>query len=1298
MAAPIDSNLPVANGTSTELSAAQKLMQKHEAHNPTIEEIADEDDVNGHGEAPKSTSVLEAINDTEEAVPTWAPTASAKAAGKQKATEQPAKEKAGLDTRSHELFPELGGGKSQNAPSVASIWSGKKPAIVSSTSTNGTNGSTPHEGGSAPTSGAATPTSASTPPSGPGNFSIPGRHSERISLAPNQLLPRNQMKRPLADVLKDINRKSKATVTVTTGNAGLLWFSAVGPQDACRQALKDVVEQIGAKQSIQVAIPRSARAHIIGKGGSVIKALQEKTGARIQMPKVDPSAAPVDEDDDDATVDILIEGNALAAEMARREVEKIAGERTATVTHRMRGIPAEFYPFIAGPNNAGISSLEEGRNLRAHVPAHHTWRTQPPPQPTNAGEPLNFLPPAPNNHITLAGDRLAVQQARAFIEQQAQELRRQLAVEQLAINKGRHQFIVGDRGIPVQQFLADTGCAIILPEDSEDETITIIGPSDRLQSGVDKAMDLASSMHSTNVDISRQHRNAPGGATAHARNVTKYLQRRKEIERLERQYDAHIVTQLLQDGVAPWELYSRDGKNTIRAQSEITSIVNGHPPSRMANVPVDPFFHQHLRSDVVPKVQEAFGVYTVIPDDRDSSSPVLLVFEGPSSADEEYQIPRTQPSPAEIQAFQKSLQEARDYILNIVSGQEEIKTESVDVPLKFHDRLKRFIKKEQASRPSDQIPVRVNATGSIVNLRGPASSVDALVAKINDFVVQEISDEKERGFTMGFDFPQKYANQLIGKGGSNIRELRDKFDVEIQVDDGKVVLKGPKAKAEAAQGAHGGARQAVEPKYHRELIGAQGNQINKLQTRYKVQIHFPKSARPARDDQSEAAASEATAPRAGRRQQPEDEVTIRGPSKGADEARDEILSLLQYLKDNSFSATVNVQQSQVPSLIGQGGKALDELRELTGAKIDVPGSRDAKSATGLVEIQVKGTKSQVAAAKKLIEEKKAVFDDTVSKTVEIEKKHHRTLIGAGGMLQPPRHHRQSRWLRRPPRARRTVQFPRAEEDGNKIKVEGNKAVVDKIIAAMLEVVATREAQTTTVIDVPTAQHRTLIGRGGDAQKALESQFRVALDVPARDPGKTGIKISGLPADVALAAEHIAELTKQDEGETIMVPRQYHHAVANGGQLFHKAAANDAPLPLITDAQEEGEDSHTFHTVACTPVEIEGEIPWVLRGDAEAVAKANVPLFGGAIEQAQATTTTGYLGLPDPRLYRYVIGQGGQKVNAIRKQSGCTIDVPKSGEGREAIEICGSEEGVEIAKELILKAVQEGATQSINRRG
>lgn len=327
---------------------------------------------------------------------------------------------------------------------------------------------------------------------------------------------------------------------------------------------------------------------------------------------------------------------------------------------------------------------------------------------------------------------------------------------------------------------------------------------------------------------------------------------------------------------------------------------------------------------------------------------------------------------------------------------------------RFHEKLRKYIKKEQQERAQDQIPVRVYPDGSLITLHGPTPAVEALAAKVNAFIEQAIQDEKERGFTLSFDFPQKHANQLIGKGGSNIRDLREKFDVEIKVDDGKVELKGPKAKAEAAK-SHISAlgRQwadeatytlKIEPKYHRELIGAQGTQINRLQTRYKVQIHFPRSARPVKDDQSNADAASEAGRRGGRRDQEPDEVIIKGPKKGADEARDELLSLLQYLKDNSHTATVSVQQSQIPSLIGQRGSGMDELRQETGARIDVPNARDTKDPSGKVDIQIKGTKTQVAQAKKLLEEKKNVFDSTVSKTLDVNKKYHSALIGTRGLL------------------------------------------------------------------------------------------------------------------------------------------------------------------------------------------------------------------------------------------------------------------------------------------------------------
>jgi hypothetical protein len=237
-----------SNGSTSELSAAQKLMQKHdETHKATIEEVPDEDD-QPHGERPKSASILESAND--EPAPSWVPTVSAKAAGKQKTQELPTKEnKPHLDTQSHDLFPELGGAPKLQAAPVASIWGAKKSAGA-----NGTNSAangTPRS--STPGSGTATPVSQSR--GGPTAMAIPGRHVERIPLAPSQILPRAQLKKPIPDVLKDINKKSKATVTSSSGPQGVLYFTATGPQEATRQALRDVVREIGVKASVTSFVP-----------------------------------------------------------------------------------------------------------------------------------------------------------------------------------------------------------------------------------------------------------------------------------------------------------------------------------------------------------------------------------------------------------------------------------------------------------------------------------------------------------------------------------------------------------------------------------------------------------------------------------------------------------------------------------------------------------------------------------------------------------------------------------------------------------------------------------------------------------------------------------------------------------------------------------------------------------------------------------------------------------------------------------------------------------------------------------
>lgn len=317
---------------------------------------------------------------------------------------------------------------------------------------------------------------------------------------------------------------------------------------------------------------------------------------------------------------------------------------------------------------------------------------------------------------------------------------------------------------------------------------------------------------------------------------------------------------------------------------------------------------------------------------------------------------------------------------------------------------------EPASRGQTARTAEPDADASAANgavLRGPGANVDDLRTKILAFLEEAERDELERGYTTMFEFPSKFNNYLIGKRGANINELRERFDVDINTtDDGQVVIKGPKAKADACK-AHiismgkkwedeATYNLKVDPKFHRDLIGRQGEGVNRLQEKYNVRIQFPRSNN-VNDDQSVAdTSSEVGTPRHGRPNQSPDEVIIRGPRQGADKARSDLLELYQYYKDHAYTATVSVAQKQIPSLMGRGGAEMDRLRTETNAHIEVPSSQDAKDSSGRVEIKIKGQKQAVGAAKAELEKRAKMFDDIVTKMIAVDKKHHQALIGAGG--------------------------------------------------------------------------------------------------------------------------------------------------------------------------------------------------------------------------------------------------------------------------------------------------------------
>ncbi|KAL9610174.1 MAG: hypothetical protein Q9167_005102 [Letrouitia subvulpina] len=1360
------------SATSEDLSPAQRLQEKHAAnaaHKSTVEDVVDEEDV-----MHPPPSMLIAPKNISAPVPDASPipnSLSEKAMGKRKAQDEPPQASAKaqgsvttmLDTKSEESFPTLGSGPKPQAPApTAMVWGARKPFSVANAAPNGINGqahlssaassraSTPASGRLTPASTNASISSQSRGSAIPQHVPMPGRHSERIQFAPSQLLPREQLKKPLQDVLRGINKRSKANVEMKLGPNSTIIFEGTGPVDATRQALRDVAREVGSKQSVKIPIPLSVRPHVIGRQGAVVQGITKRTGAKIQVPKADDSNFPDSDDDDSMTIDVAIEGDAVAAEMARREIEGIVNERTSTVNMRLRNIPQEFFPFIAGPYGSRIRMLEDGRQVNIHVPHYYSWTQQPPPQAPSPGTLPNFMP-NPNIHIKISGERLAAQEARSEIERHVEELRRQITLSQLEINRGQHQFIVGDQGASLHDLLEETGCAVILPPDADDtELLTITGPSDKIDIGLDKVMNLASSMQMASVDIARQHTNAPLGSQAHAKALTRYLQQRQAIAQLEKMYDARIVLPATEDSSMSWEVYSRDGKNTIKARSNIMNLVNAHPPARLRHIEIDPFYHQHLHKQAAQHVRDQYGVHLLLPEEVNQSSQIVLIYEGAKPlAAQEYQLPKHRPSSAELMGFENSLRQAQDHLVGLIQGRQPICSRSMEIPSRFHDKVRKFVYRQQQDLPTSEFPVRL-VSGSPnhilppqqdqrpsstaehdISLRGPDDMVNDLAEKILDFLEREKQDELERGHITTFEFPQKFANYLIGRKGENINKYREEFDVDIQVNDGKIDIKGPKAKAELAKAKIVALAKKLEDEathvlkiksqYHKDMIGAKGAQVNRLQDRYNVRIQFPRSNPATSDDKSLAdGASEAGMPRGSKATQAPDEVIIRGPRRGADEARDELLNLLQWTIDNSHISAVSVAQTQLPSLIGQGGREMENVRLATGAQIDVPGNRDTADSNGRVQIHIKGTKKQVEEAKTLLEQKAKHFDSTVTRSVEVEKKYHKALIGSGGtniraIVVEAGGSDDRRDLAR------TVRFPRPDSVENAIRIEGHRDVVEKILASIEKFVTLKESQTTQAVDIAPEKHRLLIGRGGETRRALESQFNVSIEIPKLSQ-QGSVNITGLPQDVETAKAHIFELIKEQEGETILVPRRIHHTISDSGQFFRRLR-NDykvtvdhagqqppakytsksqsringgAVLPLITDDQRLP-DSHSWEMVGNDLGKAEeGEIPWVIHGSAENVTKACKTLQR-AIEQAQSQQQmfTGYLTLPDPHTYRFVIGHGGSQINSIRRQTGCRITVPRNQALGEAIEIVGSQDGVEHAKNIILDVIRDNG--SIGRK-
>ena len=282
--------------------------------------------------------------------------------------------------------------------------------------------------------------------------------------------------------------------------------------------------------------------------------------------------------------------------------------------------------------------------------------------------------------------------------------------------------------------------------------------------------------------------------------------------------------------------------------------------------------------------------------------------------------------------------------------------------------------------------------------------------------------------------------------------------------------------------------------------------------------------------------------------------------------------------------------------------------------------------------------------------------------------------------------------------------------------------MQKIKAELEVAVASLRDRVVLGVDIPAAQHRGLIGRGGQHLNELQKKHSVMVQFPGSrsyaqngepenaatlveaDPANV-VRVSGSRAAVEKAINelkvchfplvavegeefgsltlavrgksHIKEPAPESATEVILVPSKYHHAVTQQGNIFRTLRSFGAhvehsnvptkpsvptppPSAALARIDETGGDEEgiQWHVVANYPEGEETNVDWTVKARDQDGLDRARQTIEEAIEHAKTMTHVGFLTMPDRRLFPRIVGSRGANVSRLRAETGTDITVSR----------------------------------------
>ncbi|CAL8327176.1 unnamed protein product [Lota lota] len=971
--------------------------------------------------------------------------------------------------------------------------------------------------------------------------------------------------------LQELELKTATKIAIPRHDDPSTSIRITGTKEGIEKARHEVL-LISAEQDKRaverVCLEKAFHPFIAGAHNRLVQELSQETGARISIP---PPSLPKDE--------IVITGEKEAVAMALSRIRAVYDDKKRKTTTISVEVKKSQHKYIVGPKGTTLQEILEATGVSLEMPPLDSvsetiiLRGEPDqlgPALTqvyakaksvmvvevtapawlhrfiigkkgqNIGRITQQLPRVHieftdgEERISLEGPTEEVEQAQSQIQEIIKDLLVRMDYTEVVIEQRFHRHLIGKNGTNINRIKEQYKVSVRIPQDSEHSgLVRIEGDPQGVQMARRELLEMVQRMENERTKElmveQKYHRTIIG-------------QKGEKIKEVRDKFPEVVIN--FPDPAQKSDVVQLRGpKNEVEKcgkflQKLIAELIEN---SFSLSVPIFKQFHKNIIGKGganIKKIREETNTKIDLPTENSNSEMIVIT------------------------GRKNHCEAARERVLAIQRDLANIKEMEVAIPSKLHNSLigSKGCLVRSIMEECGGVHIHFPSEGSgseKVTIRGPAGEVERARRQL-----LQLAEEKQvNNFTAEMQARPEYHRFLIGKGGANIRRVRDRTGARIifpAPHDGepeRITIVGREEAVRLAQKELEALvknlddvvedSMAVEPRHHRHFVCRRGQVLRELAEEYGgVAVSFPRTGASSR------------------------RVTLKGAKDCVDAAKRRIQEIIEDL-ESQVSVEVCVLQRYHRAVMGPKGSRIQQLTKEHQVQVQFPERDDSSTGPDPQAPQENGEASPngevvprkcdiitiTGRAEKCELAKAALLALVpVTEDVEVSYELHRYIIGqkGSGIRKMMEEYEVNIWV------------PQPDQQWDVIRVTGQVTNVERAKQGLLQRVKELQAEQEdralrsfkVTMSVEPRFHPKIIGRKGAVISQIRKDHDVSIQFPDKgDEQQDVLVISGYEANVEEARgaleRLVAELQEMVSQDVRLDPRTHARIIGARGKAIRK---------------------------------------------------------------------------------------------------------------------------------------------------